>query len=41
MTLRAALEEAVTAVGRPRAELHAAALPLVRGLVELGFLRFR
>jgi hypothetical protein len=41
ITLRAALEEAVAAVGRPRAELHAAALPLVRGMLELGFLRFR
>lgn len=41
ITLRAALEEAVAAVGRPRAGLHAAALPLVRGMVELGFLRIR
>jgi len=41
ITLRAALEEAVAAVGRPRAELHGAAVPLVRGMVELGFLRIR
>lgn len=36
--LRAALEEGVAAVGAPRAEVHAAALPLVRRMVELGFL---
>ncbi len=41
ITLRAALEEAVAAVGRPRAEFQGAALPLVRGMVELGFLRIR
>jgi hypothetical protein len=41
LTLRAALEEAVSEIGRPRAELHRSALPLVRGLVGHGFLRFR
>jgi len=32
------VREGVAAVGAPRAEVHAAALPLVRRMVELGFL---
>lgn len=41
LSLRAVLEEALVDVGRPRAELHAAAVPLVRGMLERGFLTAR
>jgi len=38
ITLRAALEEGIAAFGLPRADVHASALPLVRRMLELGFL---
>ena len=39
LTLRAALEEAVTELGGTRADVQRAGIGVVRGMLELGFLR--